>query len=68
MTYGPMLTKYQANALENIQKRCLKCLYGYDKGYAELLEVSGFETLKQRRESALLKFAEKSRKNPIYEH
>ena len=68
VTYGPLLTQYQSNDLENVQKRCLKCLFGYNKSYQELLEVSGFETLKARREAALLRFATKSQKNPVYEH
>ena len=60
VTYGPLLTKYQSNDLENIQKRCLKCLYGYDKSYTELLSLSGLSTLEERRNTALVKFAEKT--------
>ena len=33
VTYGPMLAKYQSNKLENLQKRCLRTIYGYDKSY-----------------------------------
>ena len=67
-TYGPMLTKFQENELENIQKRCLRIMYGYDKSYTELLELSGFDTLKTRRERTLSHFTEKSLNNPIYSH
>ena len=30
VTYGPMLTKYQSNMIENVQKRCLRCMYGWN--------------------------------------
>ena len=66
ITYGLMLTKFQSNELENIQKRCLRCMYGFDKTYAELLQESGFETLKKRRDDAIGKFAEKTANNPVY--
>ena len=66
VTYGPMLTKYQANVLENIQKRCLKCMYGYNKGYQELLEEAGLKTLQERRQIALERFTRKAQANPLY--
>ena len=68
VTYGPMLTKYQENQLENLQKRCLRCMFGYQKSYRQLLEESGLQTLKERRETAMLKFAQKTSKNPVYAH
>ena len=61
-----MLTQYQLNAIENIQKRCLRCMYGFDKSYAELLHISGYRSLKDRREIAIAKFAEKASTNPVY--
>ena len=66
ITYGPMLTQYQSNELENIQKRCLRCMYGYEKSYEELLRESGFKTLSDRRESAIRRFAERTSTNPVY--
>ena len=57
VTYGPMLTQYQLNELENIQKRCLKCMYGFDKKYNELLRESGLGSLSKRRDNAIAKFA-----------
>ena len=66
MTYGPLLTKYQENEIEKVQKRCLKCLYGYNKSYKDLLAESGLQSLKDRREAALKKFAQKTVKNPVY--
>ena len=68
VVYGPMLTKYQSNRIENIQKRCLRSIYGFKLGYDELLEESGLKTLEQRREEATLKFALKASKNPQFMH
>ena len=68
VTYHSMLTIKQSNDLEQIQKKCLRCIFGYGKGYEELLEESGLSTLKARREKAVLKFAAKTAKNPVYSH
>ena len=45
VSFTSMLTKYQSNRLENVQKRCLKMMFGYDKNYSELLQLSGLQTL-----------------------
>ena len=29
VTFGPMMPKYEKNRLENIQKKCLRIIYGY---------------------------------------
>ena len=68
VTYHSMLTRSQVNRLENVQKWCLKCIFGYGHTYPELLGESGLQTLKARRETAVIKFAQKTEKNPIYEH
>ena len=68
VTFGPMLSKYERNQLERIQKKCLKTIYGHKKSYEELLEESGLERLEDRRERALLKFATKTAKNPQFSH
>ena len=52
--YG--LAKYQAKKLEDIQKRCLKTMFGYDKSYEELLQLSNLKTLEERRCDSLIKF------------
>ena len=67
-TYHSMLTRKQENDLENIQKKCLRCIFGYGKTYEELLKESGFATLKARRENAILRFAQKTSSNPVYQH
>ena len=63
-----MLAKYQTTKLENIKKRCLRSIYGYEKSYEELLEESELESLEERRDKALLKFARKTAKNPQFSH
>ena len=66
VTYHSMLTKQQANDLEMVQKKCLRCILGNKKSYVELLEESQLEPLAVRRERAFLKFAQKAYENPIY--
>ena len=66
VTYHFMLTQCQSNDLENVQKKCLRCMFGYQKPYKQLLEESGLATLKSRRETAVLKFAQKTSENPVY--
>ena len=41
-------------------------MFGYDKTYAELLEESGLKTLRERRENAITRFAQKCSTNPVY--
>ena len=55
-----MLTKKQENDLETAQKKCLRCIFGYNKTYDELLEEYGLEPLKTRRTRAFLKFVRKA--------
>ena len=63
VTYHSMLTKGQENELEKVQKKALRCMYGYNKSYSELLTESGLQPLKSRRETAA---ARKASENPIY--
>ena len=60
VVYGLMLTKYQSDRLENIQKRCLRSIYGYKHDYETLLQESGLRTLEERRELATIKCAQKA--------
>ena len=66
VTYGPMITKYDSNRIENIQKHCLRSILGFDKRYEDLLEESGLQTLEARRHNALKKFADKTSRNPQF--
>ena len=63
-----MLTQYQSNQIENVQKMCLRCMFGWNKSYQELLQESGLPTLKARRETVIRRFAEKALDNPNYKH
>ena len=66
VAYHFMLTQSQSNDLENIQKKCLHCMFAYQKHYKQLLEESGLATLISRRENAVLKFAQKTAHNLVY--
>ena len=68
VTYGLMLSKSQSNRLEQVQKRCLRIIFGFKDSYEDLLSKAGLESLKDRRQKAVLKFASKTSKNPNYEH
>ena len=61
--YHPMLTGEQTRDIEKIQSRALKNIYGHVYSYARLLELSGLETLEERRRKACLKFALKTANN-----
>ena len=63
-----MLSQYQKNRLENIQKKCLKTIYGTNKTYKELLEEAELQTLEERRKKLIGKFAIKAAANPQFEH
>ena len=63
-----MLGKYQSKKLEDMQKRCLRTIFGYDKSYEKLLELSGLRTLEERRYDSLIKFARKTAANPQFSH
>ena len=67
VTYGPQISKYQSNRIENVQKQCLKIMYGYNKCYNDLLIESGLETLHDRRQKLLQSFAVKLSKNKNYD-
>ena len=66
IVYHSQLNKFQTELLEKVQKRTLRTIFGFEKTYEELLKEAGIETLEARRQSALLKFAQKSLKNPKY--
>ena len=66
VVYHSLLTKYETNLLERVQKRALRAIYGYDHSYEELLVKSGLRSLEERRALALSKFAHKTAKNDKY--
>ena len=68
VTFGPMLSRYDSNRLENLQKKCLRSIYGYGTIYEDLLEMANLETLEERRTKAITKFAQKALKNEQFSH
>ena len=54
--YHSLLTQEQANTLEKLQARALKIIFGYKSSYTELLNISGVESLWDRRERMMDKF------------
>ena len=66
--YNSSLTLTQSNALERLQAKALKNIYGYEHSYSSLLQRTGLTTLKVRRDNRCLKFARKAATNPRYSH
>ena len=53
------LTLSQTVALERLQSKALKAIYGFDPSYTELMQKSGLTTLRARRQQRELAFARK---------
>ena len=60
------LTVFQAKQIENVQKRALKLIGGFDKSYRQLLEDLHLESLADRREKLCLRFAKHMVKSPAH--
>ena len=63
-----MLDSSMTDELEYVQKRACKIIFGWNSNYDELVAAGKIETLFKRREKLTLSFAEKSAKNPRFEH
>ena len=63
-----MLNGDQTGRLEALQSRALKTIYGWNHSYQELLEMSGLDTLEERRNKIFDEFARKSARNPRFAH
>ena len=57
VVFYPMLCSEISNQIERLQKRALRLIYGFDFNYETLLEQSGIQTLKARKEAACASFA-----------
>ena len=57
--YCSSLTLTQATVLERLQAQSLKLIYGYHHSYASLRQMTGLDTLQERRDKRDLKFAQK---------
>ena len=63
--YGPLLNSGQTAAIERLQKRCLRMIYGWEKSYETLLQESNLTTLEERRKERIDRFACKSERNQL---
>jgi hypothetical protein len=61
--YHSLLSVAQEKQLENMQKKSLKMIFGWDLQYEDLLVAAGLESLKTRREKRVVRFARKCEKN-----
>ena len=61
-TYHSLLSKTQTESLEKLQRRALKIIYGHSVPYSKCLELSGLDTLDNRREKLVKNFAEKQQR------
>ena len=59
VAFHSLLNARQSACLEDIQRRALKNIFGYDKSYRSILDNQEIPTMHQRRETLLLKFARK---------
>ena len=60
VAYDALLTTEMSKRLENLQKTALRIIYGFSRSYRSLLEISGLESLSQRRTKAVHKYATKT--------
>ena len=61
VVYHTMIPKYLADTLEGLQRRALRIIFGFEVDINELMAAKGIDTLEERREAAVLKFALKKR-------
>ena len=54
-----MLSQEQSKRLENLQRKALRIIFGFDKTYETLLAESNIDSLQKRRDVASLNFAQK---------
>ena len=64
--YDSMLTQYQSNAIERLQKMCVKLCFGLGRHYADICEEQEIDTLLERRGDAKRKFVQKAMNNPRF--
>ena len=66
--YGPMLTAAQRTDLERMQAIALKTILGWNHSYRSCLNISGLETLSDRRRAAEVNFAERTVANKRFKY
>ena len=66
VVYHSLIPEYLSIKLEQVQKQAYKIIYGWDVDYNSLVNNGAVETLKERREVALAKFANKAANSPRF--
>ena len=66
--YHSLLTSEQSDALERIQRRAVKTIFGYEYSYNTILSHQNIKKLSARREELLRKFAVKASRNEKFTH
>ena len=67
VVYHPMMNDEQDQAVERLQARALKNIYGFKDSYAEMRKKAGVSTHRARRVELCDKFAQKAVGNPRFE-
>ena len=66
VVWHPMLTDQQDELVKRLQSTALRYIYGYGLSYKTMREMSGLETLRQRRITLCDKFAQKCLAHPQF--
>ena len=61
--YHPLLSDAQTKAIEKVQMRAFKTIYGQTRSYKAVIDTMGYETLATRRENLVRNFAIKASQN-----
>ena len=67
-TYHTMLSVTQSERLERLQRRAMKCIYGVERSYENILSTEDIERLDLRRENLFTNFAIKASNNERVKH
>ena len=68
VTYHSMLTAEQSNALESLQRMCIRLIFGWKQSYESVRQEEHIELLKTRREEKCLTFANKCVSHPTFKN
>ena len=66
VVFHSLITRSDSLELEGLQAQALKSIFAWKFSYNELLKKSGLERLEVRRDSAVIRFAEKLSNNPRF--
>ena len=68
--YHSMLTKEQSNALESLQKMCVRVIFGweesYERTYNSIMSLYNIQSLHERRVLHCIKFAKKCTESDVF--